>query len=189
MSVPHHKQAIKRHLTRDIPGYATNGLVRRDFNCIYGLAFINPDDKDYAWGILKAFKLLYNHPHSSTLVIINYLENTWLYSTQYPIEMWSVFHAILLNDPRTNNISEGGNNAFNTAAGASHLSMPLYRKHLQLMNAEAETKFGQQSTHQNASRGPRLSTKLKDIRIKALVRSYTGNNMMEYLRSTGSLYQ
>ena len=27
----HFKQDIKRHLTYEIPGYATNGLVRRDF--------------------------------------------------------------------------------------------------------------------------------------------------------------
>ena len=46
----------------------------------------------------------------------------------------------------------GGGNAFNTAAAASHLSMPSFRKHLQLFNAEAETKYGQQSTHLNATK-------------------------------------
>ena len=80
-------------------------------------------------------------------------------------------------------MSEGGNNAFNTAAAASHLSMPAFRKHLQLFNAEAETKYSQQSTHLNATRGPRPSTNILDIRIKALVARYNGDNMIEYLRS------
>ena len=43
---------------------STNGLVKRDFNAIYGrgLAFINPDDKDHAWRILKA-QPCYNYPY------------------------------------------------------------------------------------------------------------------------------
>ena len=58
-------------------------------------------------------------------VIINDVENTWLYSPRYPIEMWSVFHAILLNEPRTNNVSRGGD-AFNTAALLLHISLCTY---------------------------------------------------------------
>ena len=52
--------------------------------------------------------------------------------------MWSVYHSIILKDPRTNNVSEASNNAFIIAAAASHLAMPKY-KHLQLFNAEGET--------------------------------------------------
>ena len=75
---------------------------------------------------------------------------------------------------------------------ASHLSMPAFRKHIQqLFNGEAETKYGQQSTHLNATRGPRPSTNILDIRMKALVARYNGDNMIEseYLRSAGHLYQ
>jgi len=153
----HFKQCIKRHLTSDIPGYSTSGVVRGSFNAIYGLAFIDPVDIDRAWVLLRA-ELLRDYPFHTTAVILFYVESTWLYNRTYPRDMWSVYHSIILKDARTNNVSEASNNAFNIAAAASHLAMPKYVKHLQLFNAEAETTYLQQSTYLSTRRGVRPRT-------------------------------
>ena len=100
----HFKQCIKRHLTSGIPGYSTSGVVRSAFNAIYGLAFIDPVDIDRAWVLLRA-ELLRDYPYHSTAVILFYVESTWLCNTSYPRDMWSVYHSIILKDPRTNNVS------------------------------------------------------------------------------------
>ena len=83
------------------------------------LAFVPVADIDHCWTLLKNH-LTTLYPSASTTTIINYLESTWLYSNQYPRDMWSMYQSVLDNDPRTNNVSEGGNNAINTAAGCSH---------------------------------------------------------------------
>ena len=148
----------------------TSGVVRFAFIAIYGLACIDPVDIDRAW-VLPRAELLRDYPYHSTAVILFYVESTWLYNTSYPRDMWSVYHSIILKDPRTNNVSEASNNAFNIAAAASHLAMPKYVKHLQLFNAEGETLYHQQSTHQSVRRGARPRTENNDKRISDYVAS------------------
>jgi len=55
----------------------------------------------------------------ATTSFISYFESTWLNSTAYPITMWSHYSSTLSDEPRTNNYSEGSNNALNTVAGCS----------------------------------------------------------------------
>ena len=116
----HWKQAIIRYFTTVLPTFATDAVLRSDFCAVFGLAFVPVADIDHCWTLLKNHGLTTLYPSASTTTIINYLESTWLYSTQYPRDMWSMYQSVLDNDPRTNNVSEGGDNAINTAAGCSH---------------------------------------------------------------------
>ena len=63
--------------------------------------------------------------------------------------MWSMYQFVLNNDPRNNNVYEGGTNAINTAAGCSHPTIIPFVKILQRYNAEQEAKINQFNTAQN----------------------------------------
>ena len=116
------------------------------------------------------------------------VKSTWLYSTQYPRDMWSMYQSVLDNDPRTNNVSEGGNNAINTAAGCSHPTIIPFVKILQRYNAEQEAKINQFNTAQNPNRRARTATKDRDERIFRIVSRYDGLNLLAYMRRIGHLH-
>ena len=117
-------------------------------------------DIDHCWTLLKNH-LTTLYPSASTTTIINYLESMQpgsTRSTQYPRDMWSMYQSVLDNDPRTNNVSEGGNNAINTAAGCSHPTIIPFVKILQRYNAEQEAKINQFNTTRNPNRRLRART-------------------------------
>ena len=122
-----------------------NPEINYAFCAVFGLAFVPVADIDHCWTLLKNH-LTTLYPSASTTTIINYLESTWLYSTQYPRDRWSMYQSVLDNDPRTSNVSEGGNNAINTAAGCSHPTIIPFVKILQRYNAEQEAKINQFNT-------------------------------------------
>ena len=167
---------------------STDAVLRSDFCAVFGLAFVPVADIDHCWTLLKNH-LTTLYPSASTTTIINYLESTWLYSTQYPRDMWSMYQSVLDNDPRTNNVSEGGNNAINTAAGCSHPTIIPFVKILQRYNAEQEAKINQFNTAQNPNRRARTATKDRDERIFRIVSRYDGLNLLSYMRRIGHLYQ
>ena len=100
-----------------------------------------------------------------------------------------MYQSVLDNDPRTNNVSEGGNNAINTAAGCSHPTIIPFVKILQRYNAEQEAKTNQFNTAQNPNRNARTATKERDERIFRIVSRYDGLNLLAYMRRIGDLYQ
>ena len=96
-------------------------------------------------------------------------------------------------EPRTNNASEGGNNAINIDAGVSHpgVSHPFI-KNIQRFNAEHESDLQQFTTGANPHRrrsARRTRTIERDDRILAIVTSNDGFNLLSYLRRVGNLYQ
>ena len=84
--------------------------------------FLPINDVLPAWTELKT-KIWILYPSSYISDYINYFETTWLFSTSYPISMWNVTSAVEYDEPRTNNASEGGNNALNRAFKAAHPSL------------------------------------------------------------------
>ena len=121
----HWKPAIFRHFSPTLPAYSTDNDLRTDFCSFFGLAFVLVDDVEPCWQLLKAY-LIRLYPAASTTTIINYLEATSLYSAKYPRTMWNMYQSVKDVDPRTNNVSEGGNNSINTAAGCSHPRICLF---------------------------------------------------------------
>ena len=60
--------------------------------------------------------------------------------------MWNVHQAVLTGGPRTNNYSEGNNNALSRAVGCSNPSGGLLAETLKRFNAEAELNIQQSIT-------------------------------------------
>ena len=124
-------------------------------------------------------------PLTYAYILIDYLESTWLYSTCYPREMWNMYESVKNKDPRTNNVSEGGNNAINIAAGVSHPKIVPFIKIIQRFNAEHESDLQQFTTGANPHRrrsARRTRTIERDDRILAIVTSNDGFNLLSYLR-------
>ena len=130
------------------------------------------EDVEHCWQILKAY-LIRLYPAASTITIINYLEATWLYSAKYPRTMWNMYQSVKDVDPRTNNVSEGGNNSINTAADCSHPRICPFIEILQKYNAEQETRFIQFDSEMGDPRRRKGSpTRDRDERISRIVDSY-----------------
>ena len=128
----HWKQAIIRHYTSVLPNYGTDHVLRSDFCAVFGLAFV---PIALCWTLLKDH-LTRLYPSDFTNTIIAYLDSTWLYSRTYPRELWNMYLSVLNEDPRSNNVSEGGNNGINHAASCSHPTICPFIRILQKYNAE-----------------------------------------------------
>ena len=92
-----------------------------------------------------------------------------------------MYQSVLDNDPRTNNVSEGGNNAINTAAGCSHPTIIPFVKILQRYNAEQEAKINQFNTALTGEQEQLQKSKDRDERIFRIVSRYDGLNLLSYM--------
>ena len=137
------------------------------------------------WNDLKLF-LLRLFP---TIIgpLVTYFESTWIFGT-YPLELWNVYNCTVLGDPRTNNNSEGGNNAINLCFGTSSPIMPKFVEKLQLYNYEQETKLEQLFRCRNPNRVPRTSEVIRQEDIRATVAGYSFDDRLRYYRTLGYLY-
>ena len=137
----HYKQCLYRRFVK-LPGYTTVPDLKKYVNSLYGLAFVPVYDFQVTWNDLKLL-LLRLFP---TIIgpLVTYFESTWIFCT-------------VLGDPRTNNNSEGGNNAINLCFGTSSPIMPKFVEKLQLYNCEQETKLEQLFRCRNPHRVPRTS--------------------------------
>ena len=180
----HWKQCLLRKF-RKLPGYLDNELMKSALHAVYGLAFVPVDDVSIGWTFLKS--TLAQYPATATFV--TYFESTWLNNPAYPIEMWNHYDSTLSDDPRTNNFSEGSNNALNTAAGCSSPSISRLMDILRRFNAEAELKILQTSTGLEATRKPRNKVTKQLERVKRTVMNYDAANIATYCRSLGYLHE
>ena len=137
----HWKQCLLRRF-RKLPGYADNELMKSNLHAVYGLALVPVTDVSIGWTCLKS--LLTQYPATAAFII--YFETTWLNNTAYPIEMWNHYDSTLSDDPRTNNFSEGSNNARNIADGCSSPTILRLMDILCRFNAEADLKILQKFT-------------------------------------------
>ena len=85
--------------------------------------------------------------YPATAAFISYFESNWLNNPHYPLKMWNCYDATLSDDPKTNNVSEGSNNALNTAAGCSSPTIYRFIDIIQGFNSEAELKNLQSYKH------------------------------------------
>ena len=128
------------------------------------------------------------YPFTYSTLVIDYY-NVALLWTIYLREMWNIYELVKNEDPRTNNVSEGGNNAINIAAEVSRPKIVPFIKIIQRINAEHETDLQQFTTDLNPQRRKRTQTVERDDRISNIVNSYHGFNLLDYLRRIGNMYQ
>jgi hypothetical protein len=153
--------------------------MRADLHAAYGLPFLPVDDVRLGWNLLKPSLTQY----PATAAFISYFESNWLNNPHYPLKMWDCYDATLSDDPKTNNVSEGSNNAINTAAGCSSPTIYRFIDIIQGFNSEAELKILQTATGQEASRKPRNKTIKMKERVRRTVEGYRSENIVAYCRS------
>ena len=157
--------------------------MKSNLHAVYGLAFVPVDDVSIGWTCLKSSLIQY-----PATAFITYFESTWLNNTAYPIKIWNHYDSTLSDDPRTNNFSEGSNNALNTAAGCS--SPTILRQMDILYRFEAkELKTLQPSTGLQATRKPRNKVIKHNERIRRTVYGYNSANLVTNRRSHGYLHE
>ena len=111
-------------------------MMKASLHAVYGLAFVPVPDVRVGWTCLKS----YLNQYPETADFIPYFKSTWLNHSAYPIHMWNHYESTLRDDLRTNNFSEGSNNALNSPT-ISRLMDILCK-----FNGEAELKILQTST-------------------------------------------
>ena len=156
---------------------STSEVLRVLLSSVYGLPFLPIGDVLDAWTEMKT-RIWILYPTHAITDYITYFEKTWLFSTSYPISMWNISSAVEYDEPRTNNASEGGNNALNRAFNASHPSMRTFISTLRKFHAEVETKYQQMS----------VGTATSEARIKHIVESYNPADKLDFLRKIGYLF-
>ena len=109
------------------------------------------------------------YPTPAITNYITFFEKTWFFSTSYPISMWNISSAVEYDEPRTNNASEGGNNALNRAFNASHPSMWTFISTLRKFHAEVETEYQQISVCTATSEPVAKIWRVREARIKHVV--------------------
>ena len=83
--------------------------MKSDLHADFGQTFVPVDDVCLGWNFLKPLLTQYR----ATATFISYFESNWLNNPLYPISMWNCYDNTLSDDARTNNHSEGSNNALN----------------------------------------------------------------------------
>ena len=98
------------------------------------------------------------------------------------------FYQFSLNDPRTNNYAEGGNNAINQSAGVTNPTIFKFTEKLKEFNSEAELDLIQLESGQPPRRRKRTKEVIRQERITRVVEQYDFNNRLGFCRSLGYLY-
>ena len=143
------------------------------------------------WESIKA-KLARSFSSTATIRAANtqliiYFEKTWI-NGNYSIELTSCRFRTLNNLPRTNNVSEGGNNALNIAFGCRRPTLYTVIDKLRLIQCETELVLGQLSTAANNPPHQRVQWKKREDRIKQLLGTYNRQDVYGFLRNVGFLF-
>ena len=111
----HWSQAVWRHC-QDLglrPSYMQQGAVYRYVRKLMALPFLPAEH------ISPAFELLKEQATTEKLKeLVDYIDNTWIKSTVWPMESWSVFQQSV----RTNNDVEGYHRRINSRSGRGNMS-------------------------------------------------------------------
>ena len=133
-------QQLKRFMK--MPNYLEDEQLRPLLNSVYGLPFLPVHDILPAWTELKT-TLFTLRPTQYMSKYIHYFETTWLFSSVYPPSIWNVSSAVEYEEPWTNNVMEGGNNALARMFSSSHPSMWMFIKGLLSYHSKQELKYEQ----------------------------------------------
>ena len=132
-------------------------------------------------------KLLNDYPAVST-PYINYYEATWLHGN-YDFALWKVYQRTLDGRPRTNNVSEGGNNAIRVAFGCSNPVIWKCLDKVKEFQGQTDLVIRQHLTGQDNNIPPRRKWVTRERRIKNIVATYNSSmDKLHYLNNLGCLF-
>ena len=125
---------------RIISDYHSNEVLRIHLWCVYGLLSIPLTDVIDAWTELKAV-IWTCCPTQAMSKYITYFEKNLTFSSSSPPSLWNCCAATLNGDPRTNNASEGGNNALKHATTSNNPCIWSFVPTIRAFNSEMEQKL------------------------------------------------
>ena len=118
------------------------------------------------------------------LPLLNYFDNTYVSGVVdannpgrrnpplFPHQMWNVHDSTLNDDPRTNNVCEGGNNRFRELVGHYHPGVYKCIGTLQLEEQHAITTVAQYEAGNQARKRVRRETQNHQFRLQNLLRQF-----------------
>ena len=169
---------------RLVPNVATDNVLRSLLYSVFGLPFLPLEDVLTGWTVLKTrLWLLYPIPKLSEYIA--YFERTWLLSATYPPSLWNVNSAVEYDEPRSNNASEGGNNALAAAFSSTHPSIWVFIETLSNFQSETELKYLQIAAGGQATEKPKKQWRIREEKLKRLVSNYDANTKMDFCRCIG----
>ena len=119
--------------------------------------------------------------------VLRYMETECIKNTTFPVQTWNVYNSTLDNDPRTNNYSEGNNNALNWEVACSHPSLPRLLQSLEYFNSDTKQSILRIITGQHS--GMKRNEKSLELQQKLVnaVQLYGLISVDMYCRSLGNL--
>ena len=175
----HFNQAVLKHFKK-VPGFSDNFDLRECLYLCYGLPFVPPSDVPFAWEHIKG-RLRTEHPLVCE-TFIKYFTDTWM-DGLYSVELWNCYQRTLDGDPRTNNVSEGGNHAINVAFGVER---PVFWKCVEKLREfqnETDCAIVQSITGRRRVVPKRRDRVRREERRVAYVRDYSNMSIHQYLRN------
>ena len=175
---------MRRHLVK-IPDYPSDPVLKLELETLYGLAFVPVGDVETSWEFLKSN--LSPSTAAAATTFLDYFEATWIYSSIYPIAMWNMHQTVLDGGPRTNNHSEGNNNALNRFIGCSNPSGGLLADALTQFNQQAEIHIEHCLTGNVPAAKRRKKYRDLEERIRKAITNYGTVGLSLYCRSLSKL--
>ena len=170
---------------KKIPGYPSDEAMKDLLDRVYVLPFLPPDNVRAGWLDIKQ-QLLNNHP--VTAPYVDYVDSTWM-DGNYAIPLWNCYERTLNGEPRTNNISEGGNNAIRVAFGCTKPVIWKCLDKVKEFQSQTDLVLVQHFTGQSNSVKPRNKWVIRERRIKNIVQEFDSNSdRMAYLRRLSFLF-
>ena len=175
----HFNQSLLRRFRTMGSIYKENEELRMLLHFLYALPFVPESDIITAWNAYSG-ELSQRYP-SIASVIVPYFENTWL-NGDFPIPMWNCYLRTLAGQPRTNNVSEGSNNALRSHFGCANPTVWLCISKFKELQAVTDTNLSKFLARSWSK--PKQKAKLlkREDRICELVRFYDRTDMLNYLK-------
>jgi len=156
--------------------------------CLAALAFLPPQD------VVAGFeRLTHADDYPDELdAVVDYFESVYIGNIgrgsrrrrpTFPHSLWSQYHRVLNDLPRTTNSLEGWHNALKgVLLNVAHPSMPAFVTKIRLEESSAAHRI-ERIVAGHPPQHKRKKYQDVDDRIKSIVTSYTPTNIIQYLRS------
>ena len=178
----HYGQAVNRK-TKSINNSVLAPQKKIDTSRVSALPYIKLDDLDSLWQLLKAELTAMNPTAADKFV--KYFEHTWIGNAgRRPLfkpDMWNCHTRTLEGSPRTNNFSEGGNNALRTSFSCNHPVLWEAIEKLKLFQNETDIKIAHHNTGRTPGNTRRNKWMSADDRKVAVLRTYSTRTPREVL--------
>lgn len=173
--------------------------IKKAIHALCALAFVPPDK------VVEHFRQIRDQLPEEIEGVVEYFELNYVRRLKaqrrqgklkvvsnpprYPPEMWNQYDAVLTDQSRTNNISEGWHNRFQIVVGKHHPSMYAFFEELKKEQADTEIMLRQLQVGQRIRKGVDKSRRKKEEMIRNIVDRYfeyvVHDDIYTYLKTVG----